>query len=417
MSAPLHVRFAPRTFGWKAGRKAATEVRAEAEAIRRRARDDLAGAAEDALQLFELLWPATMQVNRGHGDLDPAVLKAVEVLVPVLARAFEAGPPADHPVESGAPVGRDAGLERLWRALEADHGGVTDPLAVHFGALCGDAARAGAWADRLLPPTRRAFATDARRRCPAALPCASALVAAGRADVLLALLTVGAPPTFALRHFGLDRLAARDGLDAALAFADAAECASDAERQARARWGEAQLRAAGRHDEAFARYALWAHHAHTVRQWFEHLCAAWPERRPADLFEALLAAHPGEGGKFFATARALGDVDRATALAEAHPCDPKVLLHAAAEVLPTDAALAARWATAALRWVADGRVYKVTRELVAEVGALLLQAGAAQGDEPTARAHLQAAGDRSRSPATRAWIAAFLTGDLADDAR
>ena len=94
-----------------------------------------------------------------------------------------------------------------------------------------------------------------------------------------------------------------------------------------------------------------------------------------------------------------------------------MLLHAAAEVLPTDAALATRWATAALRWMADGRVYKVTRELVAEVGALLLQAGAAQGDEAAARAHLQAAGDRSRSPATRAWITAFLAGDLADDPR
>lgn len=397
----IAVRFAPHTFGWKAGKKAAGEVRAEADRIKRLAREDRPQAVEEALALIEHLWPATMQVNRAHGDLDPAVERAVELLVPVLERHF-----------TEAPEARAEALARIWHALEADHGGVTDPLAARFGALCGSAAVAGPWADRLLAITRRAYAAHPKRRCAAALPCASALVMAERPDVLLALLTVGAPATFALRRFALDRLAVRDGLDAALAFADAAECVSDAERQARAAWGEARLRAADRADEAFERYALWAHHGHTIRQWFEGLCVAWPDRAPVDLFEALLAAHPGEGGKFFATARALGDLGRATRLAEENPCDPKVLLHAAADVIGENPALAGRWAVAALGWMADGRVYKVTRELVVEAADLITRAGLAVGDPASARGQLEQAATRSRAAATRAWIVAFLAGDF-----
>ncbi|MCA9543737.1 MAG: hypothetical protein KC613_05085, partial [Myxococcales bacterium] len=164
--------FAPRAFGWRAGRQAAQAVRAATDALVKA--DDPASA----VGLVSRLWPACMQVNRAHGDLDDAVERAAEVLTPLwLAHAAD-------------PAAHDARLEALWAAIEADRGGLTDPFAERWGTLCAERARADAWAKRLLPEVRKAWARDPAARAPAALPCLSALAAARKGAQLLAMFAV-----------------------------------------------------------------------------------------------------------------------------------------------------------------------------------------------------------------------------------
>jgi hypothetical protein len=368
------------------------------DALRRRYREDAEGACARTVEFFAKLWPATMQVNRSGGDLEAAVERAVEQLIAPLARQLEAA----------GETARDAALERILAAIEADQGGILAPLGAAIGHLCATPGRARRLADQLLPKVRRALATQPGRPYALLLPCATAMASAGRHAELLAMLTVGAPADFPLRRLVLDHLERERDMDQALQFLDAATCRTDQEARERAQEGERRLRLAGRHDEAFARYALAAHRAHTIRQWHEALCAAWPDRKPTDLFDALLAAHPGEEGKFFAAARAIGRPDLALALAERSPTDPKQLLHAAAEAAPGAEALQLN--LIALRWLTSGRLYKATRPQVNQACAQLATLDP-QGAPSTLRAFAAA----TRVPATRAWLESWLAGDRPDE--
>ncbi len=396
--APLAAALAalsPRAFSWRAGRQAGHAVRVASDLCRK------AHDADGAVALFERLWPATMQVNRAHGDLDQAVERAAEACVALCLAE------ADGPAHG-------ARLERLWAAIEADRGGVTDPLAERWGALCAERSTAAAWAKQLSPAVRRAWAADPLARCAAALPCLSALAAARKGPQLMAMFAVGGPTAWRLRRFALPFIARREGADAALAFADASTARTAHERQHRAQACEALLRKASREDEAWARFAVDAHQANTHRHTFEALRLAWPDKAPLAVLDALLAHHPGEEGKLFATARAIGEPARATALAEAGPGDPKVLLHAADEVRASDPALAERWAFIALGWMADGHAYKVTRALIREACQLAVAIGEAQGDAERLRARLARLAEGARTAAVKNWVALWLDGDLGD---
>jgi hypothetical protein len=380
-------RLSPRAFGYKDDRKAAQAVRAATDAL-------LAAGQPDALvALIERVWPATMQVNRANGDLDAAVHRAVELLEPSLLA--DADSDAHH-----------ARLKQLWLAIEADRGGVTDPLARRWGALCATRKRAGTWATELLPKVRRAWSTQPNQRCTAALPCLSAMITARRGPQLLAMFSVGGPTAWPIREFAAPLILRRDGVDAALTFAEAATTHGPTEAQSRAQFCEAALLKAKRRDEAWQRFALDAHQAHTHVHTHEALRRAYPEHSPRAVLEALVVHHPHDAGKLFATARAIGALDRATELAETSPGDPKVLLHAARDTIAQDRALATRWAWITLDWLASGRVYKITRKLIDQSCTLVCEL------DPDARDRLATVASSARAATTRNWIRAWLDGVL-----
>jgi hypothetical protein len=74
----------------------------------------------------------------------------------------------------------------------------------------------------------------------------------------------------------------------------------------------------------------------------------------------LIAATPGEEGKWFATAKELGFYDLALELANRSPCDPKTLTRAARDYLDSEPAFALGSAIAALHWLSEGWGYEVT---------------------------------------------------------
>jgi hypothetical protein len=74
----------------------------------------------------------------------------------------------------------------------------------------------------------------------------------------------------------------------------------------------------------------------------------------------LIAEVPGDEGKWFATAKDLGELDLAIELVSKSPCDPKTLNRAAAKYLESNPEFAMNSALASLRWLCEGYGYEIT---------------------------------------------------------
>ena len=127
-----------------------------------------------------------------------------------------------------------------------------------------------------------------------------------------------------------------------------------------ARFAEDALLSAGRRSEAFERYALIAHEATTNLNTFRALHKRYPEVDSTHLLKRLLERHPGQEGKWFATAKTLKLYDTAVELSWRSPCDPRTLIRAATAHQSSHPAFALECALAALHWIILGHGYEVT---------------------------------------------------------
>ena len=96
------------------------------------------------------------------------------------------------PIVTEAPADattREAWLQRLWVAHEADRMPYIESLADHCGELCATKEVAAAWADRLIGTTRLALSPDRRVRgfFHGTSACLSALYGAERYQEIIDL--------------------------------------------------------------------------------------------------------------------------------------------------------------------------------------------------------------------------------------
>ncbi len=171
-------RFRRRAFGWKS-QPAIKRVKEAVSEIKKVARKDSVLGAEGAVLFLEKLSPALEHVDSSSGAIGSAVNKAIEALVPIIAKAA---------VEAKT---RDAWLERLFEAHAEDGIPYIESLADFWGELCASETVASSWADRLLWVTRMALGPDKdmRGHFHGVAACLSALYAAGRYDEVLDVLT------------------------------------------------------------------------------------------------------------------------------------------------------------------------------------------------------------------------------------
>jgi len=100
-------RFRRHAFGWRS-QPAIQRVKQAVSEIKKVARTDSVRAADGAVAFIERISPALEHVDSSSGAIGGAVNNALAELVPIIANA-----PADAKT-------RDAWLERLWEAHEAD---------------------------------------------------------------------------------------------------------------------------------------------------------------------------------------------------------------------------------------------------------------------------------------------------------
>ena len=369
-------QFAPRfrrhAFGWRSDTPIQRIKEALAE-IKQVARKEPVLAAEGAVTLLEKLSPALEQVDSSSGALGSAVNKAIETLMPLIAKAD---------VE---PKHRQRWLDRLWQALQEDEPPYIELLGDYWGELCVTPEMASRWADEFTPVVECVWSPTASGHgyFKGTSACLSALFSAGRHDELLALIDKARFKWWHNRRWGVKALAAMGKKAEAIRYAEDSRGLNDPGWQI-AEACEAILLSSGLADEAYRRYAIEANQGTTNLATFRAIAKKYGQVPPEQVLRDLVASTPGTEGKWFAAAKDAGLFALATELANTTPTDPRTLTRAARDFATDQPQFAINAALAALRWIARGQGYEITGADILDTTQALqqasMQAGMSQQD-------------------------------------
>jgi len=346
----FRARFRRNAYGWKGSRLAISRINQALTEIRAVARKDPALAADGAVSLLTALSPALSDIDSSSGALGNAVNAAIEALVPIIAQA---------PV-TGAE--RQKWLTKLHQALQEDNIPYIEYLGEYWGELCADPKLASTWADEFLPIVRHVIADRAKgvfAFYKGTQPCLSALFHAKRHDELLELLNSESRPFYGDVKWGAKVMIERGRIDEGIAYwrGQGGKYIHETEF---AKFAEEALLAAGRRAEAFDQYALLANRGNSNLSTFRALHKKYPEIEPNKLLFHLIGESPGSSGKWFATAKTLGQLDVAEQLIWQSPCDPHTLIRAARDFAAKEPLFAMKCARGALHWISTGYGYEIT---------------------------------------------------------
>jgi hypothetical protein len=340
-------RFRRHAFGWKS-QPAITRIKQAVTEIKKVAKKEPVLAAEGAVAFLERVSPALEQVDSSSGSIGAAVGNAIAELVPLIVNA-----PADAKT-------RDAWLERLFEAHQADQIPYIERLADYWGELCASKEVASTWADKLVGITRMALSPDKNLRghFHGTSACLSALYRAERFDELIALLDVERT-LWDYKQWAAKALAAQGRKAEALRYAEGSRSpwASDLSID---RLCEEILLSSGMLDEAYARYGVRANQGGTYLATFRAVAKKYPHKAASDVLADLVKTTPGDEGKWFAAAKDSGLYDEALALASRTPCDPKTLSRAARDYAEKQPAFAVGAGLLSLYWLVRGYGYEIT---------------------------------------------------------
>jgi hypothetical protein len=374
--------FAPRfrrdIFGWKSDLPIKRIKEALTE-IRKIARKEPALAAEGAVLLLEKLSPALMHVDSSSGALGSAVNKAIEVLVPIIATGTEDA------------VIKEKWLDRLWQAIEDDQMPYIEHLKTFWGELCATRELASHWADTFLPTTRyvmleeKAFAIYNGQEA-----CLSALYFSGRYDEIKELVTHAQHKYWHDQRWLIKALFAQGKKTEAIQYAHANRGPYVSEYEI-AEICEDILLSSGMHEEAYQRYGLIANQATTNLATFRAITKKYPHKDQAEVLNDLVDRDPLDKGKWFAAAKDAGLYDRAIALIQDSPTDPRTLFRACRDYAEKRPGFALASGLAAFKWIGLGYGYEIDQYEVRELYQALVVAATHASLTPEQLAeHLQA---------------------------
>jgi hypothetical protein len=320
----FRARFRSRALGWKASRLACQRLKEAVTEIKRVAKADPVTAADGAVTLMERIWPALEHVDSSSGALGGAVGWTLNELLPIVIDA-----PADRET-------RDRWLDRLYQAIQEDGVDYLYLVQERWGDLCGSAELASHWADEFLPQLKATW-TDPR---PGSYlretgMCLSSLLAAGRHEELLDVLTLQRFPFWSDRKFGVQALLAQGQIEEALAYAEASREKNEPDIAIDAAC-ERILLDAGRGEEAYERYALTANVSSTGLATFRMIARKYPAHDPKQILLDL-AESSGDPGRWFAAAKDAGVLDLALYFAQTGSTDPRTLSRASRDLCEKDA--------------------------------------------------------------------------------
>ncbi len=360
-------RFRRHAFGWRSDTPIQRIKEAVSE-IKQVARKEPVVAAEGAVTLLEKLSPALEQVDSSSGALGTAVNRAIDTLVPIIAK-----PDVDQRV-------RQRWLERLWDAVQNDEIPYIELLGDYWGELCATAELASAWADEFLPLVEYVWSPQASGHgfFKGTSACLASLYAAGRYEQLLILLDRARFKWWGDRRWGVRALVAMGRKAEALRYAEDSR-GLNAPLSDIARTCEEILLSSGLVDEAYRRYALEANQGSTNLATFRAIARKYPHKPQADILRDLVASQPGAEGKWFAAAKDAGLFDVAMELATRSPTDPRTLARAARDYRAIRPDFAVASGLTALRWISLGHGYEITGKDVLDAYAAVMQAAPGAG--------------------------------------
>jgi hypothetical protein len=340
-------RFRRHAYGWRS-QPAIKRIKEAVSEIEGVARKDPVLAADGAVAFIERISPALEHVDSSSGAIGTAVNHALRELVAIIAAA---------PVDANT---RDALLERLWEAHEADQIPYIEQLADDWGDLCASKDVASAWADRLLGITRAALSPDPNLRghFHGTSACLSALYRAERYAEIIDLVA-GDRVIWPYKRWAVKALGAMGRKSEAINYAESSRGPWTPDRDVDALC-EDLLLSSGLIDEAYERYGLHANRGSTYLATFRAVAKKYPHKKPSEILADLVKTTPGNEGKWFAAAKAAGLYDEALVLASRAPCDPKTLTRAARDFADEQPAFATKAGLLALHWFVQGYGFEVT---------------------------------------------------------
>lgn len=371
-------RFRQNAFGWKSDapilrlKEAITEIKLVAK-------KEPVLAAEGAVTLLERLPPALEQVDSSSGALGSAVHRAMDILVPIIAKAG---------VEQQV---RQRWLERLWEAVENDGMTYIESLGDYWGELCVTTEIASAWADHFLPLLEYTWNQKASGHgfYKGTTACLASLYAAGRHNELLILLDKAPFKWWLERRWGVKALVALGKKAEAIRYAEESRGLNDPGWQI-AQACEEILLSSELQDEAYRRYALEANQGTTNLATFRAITKKYPHKSAQDILRDLVASTPGSEGKWFAAAKDAVLYDVAIDLATRSPTDPRTLTRAARDFAVNRPEFAVAAGMAALRWISTGHGYEITGVDVLDAYQSVMQASVQAGiDEQQIKAQIR----------------------------
>lgn len=152
---------------------------------------------------------------------------------------------------------------------------------------------------------------------------------------------------------------------------------------------EQVLLSSGLYEEAYQKYGLMWTERNSNLATFRAIAKKYPQIDKKRILRDLIAEVPGDEGKWFATAKDLGEFDLAIELVPKSPCDPKTLNRAASKYLESNPEFAMNSALASLRWLCEGYGYEITNFDVIDAYKLCMDASKLIGQEEQLKSHIE----------------------------
>ena len=360
-------RFRRRAFGWRS-QPAIKRIKEAVSEIKKVRRKDPVLAAEGAIAFLERISPALEQVDSSSGAIGNAVNRAIDELVPIIAKA-----------EVGESTRRHW-LERLFEALQADQIPYIENLGDSWGDVCGTKEIASDQTDSLIDLTRRVLGPDRKpgEFFSGTSACLSALYKAERYQELIEIAG-GEHVFWPYKRWAVEALATQGRRAEAIRLAESSRgpWSSDLEID---RLGEQILLSSGMVEEAYQRYGLSANRAGTYLATFRAVAKRYPSKDVGTILADLVETTPGEKGKWFAAAKSVGLFQEALDLAGRSPCDPRTLTRAARDFSAKQPDFAVGAGLLALYWLVGGYGYEITSADVWAAYDATMEAAGQQGD-------------------------------------
>lgn len=262
-------RFRAGAFGWRS-EPAITRIKEAVSEIKATSKKDPILGAEGAILFLQKLSPALQNIDGSSGAIGTAVNRAIETLVPVIAKA-----PVDHDL-------RRKWLEKLYQAHADDQIPYIEAMGDYWGELCATPEIASEWADRLAETVEHVWrrSNEEYGFFHGTSMCLSALLASEQHERLLALIDLYPRKFWAYRQWGVQALVALGRKAEAIRYAEETRGLNEPSSRID-EVCEGILLASGMADEAYARYAFEANQAGTYLATFRAICKKYPGHTPA----------------------------------------------------------------------------------------------------------------------------------------
>ena len=361
-------RFRRAAFGWQSA-LAINRIKQAVTEIKKVAKTDQACAAEGGVNFLERLAPAVERVDDSSGRLGSAIHFAIEELVSIIS------------VANVKDAQRRKWLDRLWLAYTEDKKPSIEILGDYWGELCGTREMSSEWADTLLDRARESWQNPkSRSYFQGTSPCLSALYKAQRDEELFELLKLDRHKLWDYQQFGARALARQGKVEEAINFASSHE-GWHIDGGSVANTCEQILLEANRTEEAYELYAIAANRQSSNLNTFRSIKKKYGSIAPTKILQDLVAASPGEEGKWFATAKELKQYEVAIELASKSPCDPRTLMRACADFRESNSEFALGCGLCALKWLVNGYGYEITEPDILDAYNSTMEAASSGGKE------------------------------------